>query len=710
MALVEYDPKMDALDTIVNELGQDLDTALDFISSEFERERSRAQRYYNGDSDLPVDANRSKYVATKVRDIIRSVRPSLMRVFTSSETPAVFVPSNVQQSMIADAQTKWVSQLFYDLGGYETIYAAFHSAMLFKLGVVKFCYEEAGDQIYREYTGLSEQHVQMLTSHPMVEVIGGEERQVVGPQGMVRVFDLEIVATEMKGDVAMYWVPLTEFLIDRNATCKKDARVIAHRRNVIRGDVVAMGIDPDLLDDLNEDNVEVSRFAEESDARRGYTVFPADDATQDWSMKEVLLTEAYYRADLDGTGIPQLYKFLLGGTSYKLLDYERCDMIPFALFSIDPEPGTVFGKSLYDIVEKEQDALTSITRATIDNFHMTNNPRLAVHEHMVNMADVLNNDLGSPIRVRAAGQIQVIDTPFTGSAALPLLQHLDHDVESKTGVTKAAAGLDPDAMQSTDKDAVRNTIQLAQGQVELMARNLAESGMKDLFCGLLHLAMTNLDVNQILRMDQGNQPIRLDVFDPTMKMRVCVGTGTGDADNKEIMLNEIYAVQKEILMQYGPGNPVCTMQHMQNTIFDKMKLKGMHNPTRYFGVVTPELEQKMAQQFQQSQQQQEETKKQIAMMQAGALQQAETIKSRAAIQVAQGKGAVDIGKMKVEAAMDSAQLKQKEDADFRELMVKDNLERDKMMQELYIAVMEMREDWAKARMQTQRSMNNGQNG
>ena len=196
------------LDVVINELGQDLDTALDFVSAEFEADRARAQRYYNGQSDLPVDANRSKYVATKVRDTIRGIRPSLMRVFASSDQPVQFVPGTVAQGMIAEQQTLFITQLFYDLGGYETIYNAFHSAMLFKLGVVKYYYEETFDEIYRKYTGLTDEQVQMITAHPMVEVIAAEESAMVGPQGIVTTYSIEIVGRKMGGDIQMKWVPL----------------------------------------------------------------------------------------------------------------------------------------------------------------------------------------------------------------------------------------------------------------------------------------------------------------------------------------------------------------------------------------------------------------------------------------------------------------------------------------------------------------------
>ena len=690
----------DILDMVVSELGKDLGNAADFVSSEFEEGRARAQRYYNGDSDLEVDGNRSKYVSTKVRDIVRSVKPSLMRTMLACDNPVEYAPQNAAQGMIAEMQTNYVSQLFYDLGGYKTIYEAFHSAMLFKLGVVKYWYEDTPEQIYRQYTGLTEQQVQMLTAHPLVEVLTGEEKQSVGPQGMISTFDIEVVGTKPAGSIRMEYVGLSEFVVDRNATSKDDARVMAHRRDVTKSDAVQMGFTMEQLEGLNSDNSEANAFGDESRARRGYTIYPTNDDTQDESMKNVLLTEAYYRADLDDTGIAQLYRFWLGGTSYELLDYERVDSIPFALFQIDPEPQTLWGKSLYDLVNKDADAITSLKRATIDNFHMTNNPRLAIHEHLVNTADVLSNDMGAPIRVRASGQIQVINTPFTGGQALPLLQMLEKDTENKTGVTAAASGLDPDALQSTDKEAVQNTIQLAQGQVELMARNLAETGLVDLFAGLLNLAMTHLDASQILRTPDGAQPVQINAFQPTMASRVKVGTGTGNMDQRMGMLDQILGQQKEIYAQYGPANPVVSMQQIQNTVADKMKLVGMTNPRRYFGMVTPEMEQQMQQQQAQQAQAKEQAQMQIAQQQAGALQQAEQIKAQAALQIAGGRQQLDMAKAVQGGQIEGAQLKQKEDASFRELLA-----RDQMMQTLFLEVSKMREDFAAAQRTTQRAMN-----
>src|SRR6478735_3284741 len=246
------------LDDIVSELQAEMDDALDFVESELEDDRARSQRYYNGDSDLPVDANRSKYVATKVRDTIRAVRPSLMRTFMSCAYPVEFVPGSPQQGQIAAVQTQWAAQFFEDMGGYQIVYSAFHDAMLNKLGVVKYWYERGTKQIYRKYTGLSEQQVQMVTAHPNVQVIAGKAVRLDTPQGPVQTFDLEVVGMKPVGEIKMAWVPLNEFMINREATCKADARLIAHRRSLPRGDLAAMGFDPELLEDLDDDEPETS--------------------------------------------------------------------------------------------------------------------------------------------------------------------------------------------------------------------------------------------------------------------------------------------------------------------------------------------------------------------------------------------------------------------------------------------------------------------
>ena len=57
--------------------------------------------------------------------------------------------------------------------------------------------------------------------------------------------------------------------------------------------------------------------------------------------------------DIEGTGVAQLYKFMLGGNDYQLLDYEPYSEVPFAVFEVDPEPHAFFGRSISDLINDD---------------------------------------------------------------------------------------------------------------------------------------------------------------------------------------------------------------------------------------------------------------------------------------------------------------------------------------------------------------------
>ena len=82
--------------------------AIDFIESEISEDRIRAQRYFEGKVDIGHEEGRSGVVATKVRDTIRNIKPSLMRVFLSNENYVQFTPKNTQQVQSAETATKFI--------------------------------------------------------------------------------------------------------------------------------------------------------------------------------------------------------------------------------------------------------------------------------------------------------------------------------------------------------------------------------------------------------------------------------------------------------------------------------------------------------------------------------------------------------------------------------------------------------------------------
>ena len=636
-------------------------SAVDFVESEISQDRIKAQRYYDGEVDLGYEDGRSKVVATKVRDTVRAVKPSLMRIFLSTAKPVEFVPHGPEDVAMADQATEFMHHEFTRLNGYRVINDAFQDALVKKQGIVKaywMTYPEA--EIYT-FTDLNDNELAYLTDDDEVSVLEQTTEMSISMDEMGMEIEtpshsIKISRQQERGELCIESVPPEEFFVNRDARNLKDAYLVAHRTEMRAGDLIAMGYDPEVVLDLNSFDNGSEMTEAEVHERRGYDLDTSDEDEQDPSMKNVTVTEAYMRIDADGTGIPVLHKITCGGTSYEMLDFEPCDELPFAKFEIDPEPHTFYGRSLAEIVMDDQDAATAILRSILDNVAMTNNPRLAVIEGAANIDDVLNNEIGAIVRMRQAGAVQDLSVPFTAGQTLGALTYLDGLVETKTGVSRASMGLDPDAMQSTTKAAVQATVQAAAGQVEVMVRNLAD-GMRDLFGIMLRLSNKNVDEEQMMRMNGTFVPVDPRVWDSSMDVSINVGLGTGREEEKSMALNQALQMQTMVYQTYGPMNGLVSMTNIRNTLADQLAVAGIRNADRYFAPITEEIEAQMLQQQQEAQAQQGEAQDPNA-----AFLQAEQMKAQAKMQS-------DMAKLQLDTQKAAAE---------------DDLKRDKMAQDLLV--------------------------
>ena len=638
-----------------------ISSAVDFVESEISQDRIKAQRYYDGEVDLGYEDGRSKVVATKVRDTVRAVKPSLMRIFLSTAKPVEYVPHGPEDVAMAEQATEFMHHEFTRLNGYRVMNDAFQDALVKKQGIVKaywMTYPEA--EIYT-YSDLSDDEYAYLVEDDDVTVIehSVEISMEIDEMGMeieMPIHSAKLSVQKEKGELCIESVPPEEFFVDRDARSIKDAYIVAHRTEMRAGDLIAMGYEPEEV--LKLDSLESGSEMTEAEVfeRRGYDMDTSNNEEQDPAMKNVTVTEVYMRIDVDGTGVPVLHKITCGGSAYELLDFEPCDEVPFAKFEIDPEPHTFYGRSLAEIVMDDQDAATSVLRSILDNVAMTNNPRLGIVEGAVNIDDVLNNEIGAIVRMRQPGAVQELSVPFTAGQTLGALTYLDSLVETKTGVSRASMGLDPDAMQSTTKSAVQATVQSAAGQVEVMVRNLAD-GMRDLFGIMLRLTSKNVDEEQMMRMNGTFVPVDPKVWDSSFDVTTNVGLGTGREEEKMMALTQALQMQTMVYQTYGPQNGLVSLTNIRNTLADQLAATGIRNADRYFAPITPEIEAQMLQMQQQAQAEQGQPSDPNA-----AFLQAE--------------------QMKVQAKSQSDQMKLQLDA--QKAAADNDLKRDQMAQDLLV--------------------------
>lgn len=578
---------------------QDLTDAVSYVDSDLSPTRAKGTEYYRGDLFGNEVEGNSKVVAMEVRDTVSAMLPSLMRVFFNSENVVEFTPRGPEDVKMAQQATDYANYIFQnDNNGFLTSYAIFKDALVRKCGIAKFWWEDEEKVRIEEYSGLDDQTLEMLMQEPGAEVKivvsypdpSIDEAQLttvdpltgapmVMPPAMVH--DVQIKRITKDGRIKIMAVPPEELLLDRRARSFDDATIIAHRQMATVADLMAMGYDQDEIEE-NLSTTDLDSNDEYLARQPLSTTFGTNDAANPM-MRRVLYVEAYSRVDYDGDGIAELRKVCCMGGGYKVVRNLPASYIPFADFPCDPEPHTspLEAMSIFDITRDLQEIKSEILRNTLDSLAQSIHPRTAVVEGQVNIDDVLNNETGAIIRMRAPGMVQPLSTPFVGQAAFPMMEYMDQIKEDRTGMSKAAMGLNADALQSSTKAAVNATISASQGRIELTARILAE-GMKKLFKGILFLAITHQDKARMVRLR--NEWVQIDPrsWDATMDASINIALGNGDTNEKLQALMMIMAKQEQILQQLGPQNPLVTPQQFSNTLRKIVELSGFKDTTSYF--------------------------------------------------------------------------------------------------------------------------------
>jgi hypothetical protein len=397
------------------------------------------------------------------------------------------------------------------------------------------------------------------------------------------VFDHCVIEFEVsKPIIKVAGVPPEEMRLDRYARTFRDSRIVGHERIVPVDQLIAMGYDRDLC--LEHIQTSESAFTVEPQLRNPARFMGTRIGDG------VKYGEWYIKIDRDGDGVPELRYLCTMGEDQQIVADEEANRIKFALFSCDPVSHTIVGDSLADYTEDIQRIKTNMTRAILDSAAEAINPKTVINELMVTVDDALNDDLGAVIRTRGnpAESVLFTSTPFLGQQALPVLQMLNETLQRRTGLSDAAKGLDPKALQSSTMIGVEAVINGAQERIELVARVLCETGFKDLFSGLYNEICENPNQQRTLKIRGKYVPYDTGTFDASMAVEVNANLGKGSDLTRMLALNQVKQDQQLIVQTYGLGNPVCGIPELLNTITDILAIANVKNVGRYFKTPTPQ--------------------------------------------------------------------------------------------------------------------------
>lgn len=589
-------PSNDVSESLQSAVAAELRDAIDFIDNEVSPIRAKATKYYKGEPFGTEEEGRSDFVSTDVRDTVLAMMPPLMRIFAGAERVAEYLPVGPEDVAHAEQATDAIHHIFYKENiGFSILYSCFKDALLRKMGIVKWWYEELDDSVTYEYSGLDEQAMMMLLDEPDVELTEIEAKPAPGVESVVdpmtgmpmpapMIYDVKIRRTKTERKYCVAAVPPEEFLFDRRARDLDSASLIAHRQELTVSQLVAMGYDEEMAKEHAGTGDDEFQTNEERYQRNPQlTIFKAD--RNDDASRKVLYVECLLRFDRDGDGIAELLKVCTMGSAYKVVNVEGADEVNYAIFPADPEPHTLVGLSEAEKVFDIQETKSEIIRGIMDSLAQSIHPRTGVVEGQVNMDDVLNNETGAVIRMRAPGMVQPFTTPFVGQQAFPVVQYLDDVKEARTGITKASQGMDADALQSSTRAAVSATIAAAQGRIELVARLFAETGLKRLFRGMLRMFIKHQDQPRMMRLRGQFIPVDPRVWNAEMDVEINVAMSASTNEERIAILRSITEKQELVLQTLGLSNPLVTLAQYRDTLAKQIELAGFKDASMFFNAI-----------------------------------------------------------------------------------------------------------------------------
>jgi len=586
---------------LVGVIKSEMDDAKDFIH-QVGAERAESTEYYLGTEPEGTSSMQSEFVSTDVRESVLFMLPSIMRTFFGTKKIVEFVPKGPEDIEVAQQQTDYINYVIQQKNpGFQVLYDVFKDALVRKTGFVKVFWDDSVTATTHEFTNIDPQSYQALIMDKNVEVIEESVTQetiiTIDPmtgeevtQEIPASYDLTIRRLKPKDQVCIESVPPEEVLISRHARDIETASYVAHRMIKSVSDLVAMGYDQEEMEQYagyGGSALDPESY-EEQEARNPFDNMVYPDRN-DAGGKDVLYVEHYLYYDYDDDGIDERIKVCTAGNGLEVLNVEPLDELPICMFCPDPEPHTAIGSCPADYLKPIQAAKSQIMRDTLDSLGHSIFPRMGVVEGQVNIDDVLNTDIGQPIRMRAPGMVQPFAVPFVGKEAFPVLGYLDEAKENRTGVSKASAGLNAEALQSTTSAAVTATMSGAQGRVELICRHFAEGGLKTMFKTVNNLVIKHQEAQDVFRLNGKFIPVDPRYWDSDKDMVVNVAISKSSDEEKFGVLTQVAGKQEQILQLLGPQNPLVSMQQYANTLTRMIELAGFQDAQSFVNTEVPPM-------------------------------------------------------------------------------------------------------------------------
>jgi hypothetical protein len=649
--------------------------------------------YYLGNPTGNEQEGRSALVSTDVADAIEWIIPQVMKSFTQNNEVVIFDPVGPDDEKQAELESEFVYDILMKQNdGFILIHQFVKDALMQRNGILKVYYENEEDVKTEEYTGLSEEQLQMLVSDPSVEVLKLSQIQSYTPDLQpISFFDAKIKITNNTGKICIDAVPPEQFRVSNqhNSINLDRARFSAHIVTKSVSDLIEEGYDAETIQNLGE--ADLLRSSYRFGAQHENTLIPAT-FVEDISSKLVDVCECFLKLDINGDGVATPQKITVGNSMPPsvVLSKEEVDYSPWVACTAIIMSHKFKGLSIYDRLKQIQDNKTALLRNIMDNLYLQNNQRNIIVEGQVNIDDMLVSRPGGIIRAKRIDAITPLQTPMIGDVGFTMMKYLDEVKSGRVGVSAEGTATPQNVGNNVGSEGVERLMTAKEELVGLIIRVIAETGIKPLCTKIRDLAVKHIDTAQDFKFKGEWVKVNPSAWKPRTKTTVRVGTGSGDHAKQLTAVTQITMIQKELAQT--PLNYMCSPGKVYSALDDLCKFSGLNGATRYFVDPSSPEGQQAAQQAQQSAQQASQKQDQMTieqMRQQGELAKSATTTAEAQMDNVKLKGMIELGKhqREMEKATTQSQIEslkmevQRQSMLLEAIKVKhaDELEKEKML-------------------------------
>lgn len=555
------------------------------LDAELTRQRQTSLEYYKGQmNDLPTLPARSAAVSMDVRDTIQAILPDIIDIFTGGDDVVVFTPRTAEDEEQAQQETDYVQYtVFDDNDGWWTLYQTLLDAFQAKTGVIKVWTEEGREPQPELFEGKTWAEVEMASEDGKISDLRPCEDEEKYEQTDEPLFDFSLQREAEDGKVKIGAVAPEDITVARDTIRITEATYCAVRMRPRAQDLINQGISKTQVDQIPE--WINPGYAQEQYSRDTVNESTMINGAATKDLRQVLVTEHYIRLKT-GKG-EKLYCVLTGGERDNLiyLRHEEVSQIPLAVFTPYPITHHFYGLSVADLAIDVQRIKTTLLRQMLDSGYFALNQRAEISEADSTedtIDDYLLNEPGRPIRSRTGNAVKPVQQTTLNFDVMGQLEYMASVLEERTGVIRAAQGLNPDTLHDTASGALAE-LSRAQRRIRMLARTLSETGFKDLYLVVHAMLRQTASKSRLVRLRGKWIEVNPSEWNERTSMRIEIGLGAGGRDQDMLVTQQILDMQNQVVqVQGGVNGPLVTLQNVYNALSRFAERGGSKDPDQFF--------------------------------------------------------------------------------------------------------------------------------